>query len=123
MNSNRYRDHTLSPHTFYILLALYDRPLHGYAIPELVARDSAGDLTLTSPTLYRALARLTRDGLIRETVTPFTAHGPLAPGKPRRTYAIIDPGRAAFRLEVDRLKRASILGHQQLYGPKTWRML
>jgi PadR family transcriptional regulator PadR len=109
----------LSPQTFYILLALYERPLHGYAIMDQVAQDSSGEVIVHSATLYRALARLTRDGFIAET----TGQAPATPGKDRRYYAITDQGKAAFKLEVDRLKRASILGHQQLYGPQAWRML
>ena len=107
----------LSPHTYYILLALYDQPLHGYGIMSRVNEDSAGAVVIQSATMYRALNRLIRDRLIEEVPSPSTQ----TPGKDRRSYTLTERGRAAFRLELDRLKRAATLGHQQVHGPSLWR--
>jgi DNA-binding PadR family transcriptional regulator len=119
MHSNPDLDRALTPHTYYILLALYDQPRHGYAIMEQVVGDSKGTVIVASPTLYRALSRLLKEKLIEE----YTARPHLAPGKDRRYYRITKLGKIRFEHEVLRLKRAALLGHQQLHGPTAWRTL
>jgi DNA-binding PadR family transcriptional regulator len=119
MYSNRYLNSALSPHTYYILLALYDRPLHGYSIMKQVTEDSAGTVIIQPGTLYKALSRLLKEKLIKE----YTARPQVTPGKDRRYYTITDLGKTYFAHEVERLKRAALLGHQQLHGPTAWRTL
>jgi DNA-binding PadR family transcriptional regulator len=68
--------------TFMILTALAAGPQHGYGIMTEVERISDGRLVLRAGTLYAALDRLTRDGLIaadREEVVE---------GRLRRYYVI-----------------------------------
>lgn len=47
-----------------ILKALAAEPLHGYGIGQRITRLSAGDLRITLGTLYPALQRLERSGLV-----------------------------------------------------------
>ncbi|MFC4056249.1 PadR family transcriptional regulator [Actinomadura syzygii] len=85
--------------TFLILTALAAGPQHGYGIMTDVGRISAGGVTLRPGTLYAALDRLVRDGLVaadREEVVD---------GRLRRYYTITDEGRSRLSAEVVRLRR------------------
>ncbi|MEI2775340.1 MAG: PadR family transcriptional regulator [Tetrasphaera sp.] len=77
--------------TYYLLLALTDGPLHGYAIAQRVGELSGGRVTLSAGTLSGALDRLLSQGDLRidreETVQ----------GRLRRYYRLADPGAAASR--------------------------
>ncbi len=109
----------LSPQSFYILLALCEKPSHGYALMAQVAADSAGSVVMPSGTMYTALARLAKGRLIEET----PAYHPAAPGKERHYYQITKLGKLCFEQEVNRLKRAAIVGRQQLHCPTAWRVI
>ena len=79
---------------YYILLALL-RPGHGYGMMQRIRELSGGRLVMGPGTLYGALARMCREGLIV-----------LAEEEGRRkTYAITDAGREALLAEYRRLKR------------------
>ena len=79
--------------TYYILLALM-RPGHGYGMMQRIRELSGGRLVMGPGTLYGALARMCREGLIV-----------LAEEEGRRkTYAITDAGREALLAEYRRLK-------------------
>src|SRR6201989_1209130 len=91
----------MSPATYYVLAALSDERLHGYAIIEKVERLSGGDVSLAVGTLYGALERLARQKLVEpdgeETVS----------GRLRRYYRITAAGEKAARAEAARLGRAA----------------
>lgn len=91
----------LKPQRFQILLSLADADLHGLAIRDAVLEQTRGEMHLWPATLYRSLARLEEEGLIRETEPP--RDGDVGPGQPR-FYAITDRGEAVLRREIDRLK-------------------
>ena len=70
-----------------ILLAVLDeRPLHGYAVIEAIARRSGGALDLPTGTVYPALNRLERTGLLRGREEDVG-------GRRRRTYELTAAGR------------------------------
>lgn len=52
---------------YHVLLALAGGALHGYAIAERVAAESAGALRPRAGSLYRVIARLQGEGLVAET--------------------------------------------------------
>ena len=56
----------LPPATFHILVALADQDRHGYAIIQDVEERTGGALRLSAGTLYRSIARMVEQGLIRE---------------------------------------------------------
>lgn len=89
--------------TYFVLVALWDGPLHGYAVIQRVAELSGGRVALAAGTLYATLDRLTREGLVRpvreETVR----------GRARRYYGLTDAGAAALREEAGRLAEAAEL--------------
>ena len=89
--------------TYFILAALLDGPLHGYAIAQAAREASGGRVRLTAGTLYGALDRLSGEGLIaldREEAVN---------GRPRRYYVITEDGRAALVQEAEAKQAAATL--------------
>jgi len=84
------RAETLKGHLDALLLAaLSDGPRHGYAVIEALRARSGGQLDLPTGTVYPALHRLERAGLISGT---WSTVG----GRRRRTYALAAAGRRAL---------------------------
>jgi PadR family transcriptional regulator PadR len=69
-----------------ILAVLAGGPLHGYAVIEELKTRSGGELDLPEGTVYPALHRLERRGLLRSSWTT-------AEGRRRRTYRLTASGR------------------------------
>ncbi|KOX20451.1 PadR family transcriptional regulator [Saccharothrix sp. NRRL B-16348] len=69
-----------------LLAVLEPRPLHGYAVITAVQRRSGGALELRTGTVYPALNRLERLGLLRSRWQPVA-------DRPRRCYELTDAGR------------------------------
>lgn len=92
----------LTPIGFEVLLSLAGGPLHGYGIKLDIEERTGGELSLGSGTLYQAIARLERDGLIAE--------GPARRGsvdsRRGRTYRLEPLGRASLDNHLRRLTRA-----------------
>jgi DNA-binding PadR family transcriptional regulator len=84
------RPELLKGHLDALLLAvLEDKPRHGYAVIEALREGSDGALDLPTGTVYPALHRLERAGLVRsdwETVA----------GRRRRAYRLTASGRQAL---------------------------
>lgn len=72
-----------------VLAALAIEPAHGYAIVKRLRQRSADDFRLPEGTVYPALHRLERDGLVRSRWTE-------ARGRRRRVYRITRPGEEAL---------------------------
>lgn len=89
-----------SPAYLYVLTALGGGPLHGLGIAEAVSAFTDGSVVLGPGTLYRCLADLDEDGLIRRTDAP-TGEG----GGGRKYYELTDGGRAELARAVDDLSR------------------
>ena len=86
---------TLSTQAFYILLALTQRPLHGYGIRDQIAQDSESRLILAPGTVYIILKRLTKQGLVLRLADP----------NPR--YLLTQQGRTRLHSEISRLEHAT----------------
>lgn len=81
---------TLKGHLGSILLAsLEEQPLHGYAVIESLRSRSHGAIDLPTGTVYPALHRLQRAGLIRSRWSTVA-------GRRRRTYELTKRGRRAL---------------------------
>ena len=87
----------LSEVVWEVLLALADEDRHGYAVLLEVERRTGGDLRLLPGSLYRALNRLHRDGLVEE-VADRTSDDPR-----RRVYRLTPRGRGVAADEARRL--------------------
>lgn len=73
-----------------LLSVVAERPAHGYAIVEALRERSGGVFDLPEGTIYPALHRLERAGLL-------TSHWSDAAGRRRRVYEISPRGREAAR--------------------------
>ena len=78
-------DRPMKPRWFRILLALAERPLHGYGIQRAVLEQTDEQMRLWPAMLYRSLARLEAEGLLVKVEAPGRdltgAHGPVARGR------------------------------------------
>lgn len=87
---------------FYILLALWTRPCHGYAIMQRIGQLSAGRIAMGPGTLYGVLTRMDKDGWIRlQEENGVVEEG----GRRRKVYSITQAGEDALRQEYCRLQR------------------
>lgn len=95
MSDDPWRLLPLTDLSYQILLALTDEPLHGYAILQMIGERTGGRLEPESGTLYTAIRRLRRDGLIEGAEAPAGRRG--------RSYRLTELGRDVVRLESERL--------------------
>jgi PadR family transcriptional regulator PadR len=102
----------LRPASYFVLAALLDGPLHGYAISRRAAELSQGEVRLAAGTLYGALERMAARGLVEidgeETVE----------GRLRRYYRLTNGGREAVLEEADRLAAAARVVQARRTRPK-----
>jgi DNA-binding PadR family transcriptional regulator len=91
----------LTPIGFEVLLSLMEGPRHGYGIKLDIEERTGGALSLGSGTLYQAIQRLEREGLLGVAADQDDA------GDPRRgrSYAITDAGRLAVEAHLRRLSQ------------------
>lgn len=89
----------LTPLSMHLLLALADRPLHGYALMQAIEEQSSGTVRPGTGSLYAALQRLLDDGLIE--VADFDGGAPRRRGN---SYRLTDSGSRAIVEEADRLR-------------------
>jgi DNA-binding PadR family transcriptional regulator len=101
----------LPAHLFEILLSLSEEPLHGYALIGDIRRRTGGAVTLGTSSLYAAIYRLRRDGLVTD-VEPHDP--PRSEGAPRRTYRITPLGRRVLRLEALRLQEVAEVARRRV---------
>ena len=87
----------LTPLSLAILMALLDGELHGYGIIKAVEAQSGGRIRPGAGSLYAALDRMSRSGLIAERVEQ------AGDGAAQRRFSITLLGRSTARAEVERL--------------------
>jgi DNA-binding PadR family transcriptional regulator len=91
----------LTPAMFNVLLALAGEDLHGYAILKEVAEQTAGEVQLSTGTLYGIIKRLLAEGLIVE-----LRRRPLENDDARRRYYhLTDAGREVAVAEARRMEK------------------
>lgn len=98
----------LTEPVFHIVLALADRPRHGYGIIQEVAQATGGRVRLSTGTLYAALQRLLDHKIIIE--VPDETGGE----RGRRSYALTESGRALLDSELGRLAELVSRGREKL---------
>jgi len=92
----------LSVPVFHILLSLAEQDRHGYGIIGDVRRQSRDEVILSTSTLYGALKRMMRDGLVeRSDMRP----DPDLDDERRRYYHLSDFGRGVAACEAARISR------------------
>ena len=95
----------LTPRVFHILLALVDEEQHGYRIMKEVEVRSDGRVRIGPGTLYEAIQRLVKNGLIEESSERPDAK---LDDQRRRYYRLTQMGRGVLAAESDRL--AALVG-------------
>jgi DNA-binding PadR family transcriptional regulator len=102
---------------FHILLALTDSEKHGYAIMREVERTTQGRTVLGPGTLYGAIKRLIRTGLIIETDE---RPDPALDDSRRRYYELTTLGRRVLTAEAERLAHLlEVAQRKDLWGTAT----
>ena len=96
---------------YHVLLALSSGAMHGYAIKDTIAEDSGGTQAPLAGTLYRVIARLMTEGLVRETNS---AGDVVHPGHARRYYALTAAGKRALADQARQLKDAAAQAERRL---------
>ncbi len=99
---------SLSSPSFWILTALAGRRRHGYEILQETAQASAGRVSLKVTTLYSALERLEREGLIAPDGEEIVS------GRARRYYVLTDEGAASLAAEVSALETQARVARSRL---------
>lgn len=84
--------------TLLLLTALADAPRHGYALIQEVDAISQGCVRLRAGTLYGALDRLLKQGVVR------VEREEIVDGRMRRSYALTDAGYDLLAAETERLR-------------------
>ena len=106
--------HPLSPPILYILLALADGEMHGYAIMQEVADKTEGRVQLLPGSLYSTIKRMLADGFVEECAGPAGSAGPQ-----RRYYGITDTGRQAAAAELARMAAVIDFGRRKNVSPQS----
>jgi DNA-binding PadR family transcriptional regulator len=99
---------TLTTHAFYILLAIADRPMHGYGIRDQIVTDSQGEVIIPTGSLYPALRRLVETRLI-EKIDAVTTHS-----RTTCRYRITTQGKNLLKAEAIRLSKLPIHARYKL---------
>jgi DNA-binding PadR family transcriptional regulator len=95
---------------FHVLLALAGEDLHGYAILKEVEIRTAGEVKLSTGTLYGIIKRLLNDGLIVELRERPAARDD---DERRRYYRLTNKGREVAAAEADRLEKVVALARSR----------
>ncbi len=104
----------LRPVELEVLLCLADEERHGYAIMQETAERTDGALRLDPGTLYRALERMRKAGLVEESTR---RPDPAADDERRRYYRVTHLGRKVVRSELRRLEELlRTARHRRLLG-------
>jgi DNA-binding PadR family transcriptional regulator len=93
----------LTPALFQVLVALADGDKHGYAILKEVEEQTAGEVQLSTGTLYGIIKRLLSDGLIVEVRRRPALE---SDDQRRRYYHLTTAGREAAMAEAVRMEKA-----------------
>lgn len=85
----------LTEAVFYILLTLYQQPLHGYGIMQKIEEMSAGRVLLGAGTLYGALNSMLKKEWIANATTEKKSR--------KKEYVITELGKKVVTTEINRL--------------------
>lgn len=99
----------LTPAMFHVLLALAGEDMHGYAILKEVELRTAGEVKLSTGTLYGIIKRLLADGLIVELRQRPAAHD----DERRRYYRLTIQGRELASAEAARMEKVVALARSR----------
>lgn len=99
---------SITSSAFWILTSLAGGRRHGYEIMREAASESGGQVALKATTLYAALDRLERDGLVA------SDGDDVVNGRARRYFRITDDGSARLHAEVELIERSARTARSRL---------
>lgn len=105
----------LTPAMFQVLLALGDGEKHGYAILKDVEQQTAGEVRLSTGTLYAIIKRLLAEGIIEECRNRPPAE---EDDQRRRYYRLTGEGRAVTVAEAARMEKLIATARQKHLLPE-----
>lgn len=105
----------LSEPVFQVLISLAGDDLHGYGIIRDIDERTRGELILSTSTLYGALQRMMRDGLIERSAQ---RPAPELDDERRRYFRITKFGREAAQAEADRIERLARMVRDRDFSPR-----
>lgn len=115
--TKRPEDHLpLTAAAFHILLALADSEKHGYAIMGEVEQTTDGRMKMGPGTLYGAVKRLLKAGLIVESDS---RPDPALDDSRRRYYSLTRDGRRVLAAEVERMGKLVLAAQRKNLSPNT----
>lgn len=85
----------LTESMFYVLMALYSRPMCGIDIAQFIDQRTKGRIKMGPATLYTLLGKFEKEKYIQE----------IAVSGRKRTYAITEAGIRSYLAELSRLKQ------------------
>lgn len=97
--------------TYHLLLALAGRDLHGYGLKKAVLSQTDGAIVLGAGTLYAAIRRLAREGLIEESGT---RPDPEIDDERRRYYSLSPLGLSVLTEATEQLRTTMAVAEQRL---------
>ena len=100
----------LTPAVFHILLALAERPLHGYAIMQAVEATAGVHPPMGPGTIYGSLQRMEEAGMLKELASRTDYC--------RRVFTLLPAGHRALLQEAARLARLAALVRARRLVPK-----
>lgn len=103
--------------TFHILLSLASGKRHGYGIMQDVERETRGRVLLGPGTLYGALKRLGRAGLVADVGHESAPGGETGKDTRRRYYVLTPSGREVVVAEAERMERLVALARERCLVP------
>ena len=106
---------SLSPLSFYILLALHEGPAHGWGIIKRIREITEGQSDPSTGSLYLAMMRLENAGLIAEGKRPAGESDDAR----RHYYKLTPAGRTAAQAETQRLAQLVDHARQRRVIPDT----
>jgi len=95
-----HKKNLIKPTQHLILLLLVEKPSWGIELLERLEARSHGAIRLNPGSLYRIIAQLVDDGLLRPVDAGVADRGEL--GAPRKVYGVTRAGLAALRVEAAR---------------------
>lgn len=105
----------LSAPVLQILLSLSEGEFHGYGIIVDIQDRTGGDVRLSTSTLYGAIKRMMRDGLVEPS---HRRPDPEIDDERRRYYRITEFGTAVLQQEARRIERLAEMLRGKQFNPR-----
>ena len=100
----------LTPIAFQVLLAVSDKPRHGYGIMKEIERMTKGKLLISAGTLYNSIKRLLRDMLIKVVDEELAE---TSDARRTRYYRITTLGQQTLEVALRRLEETARVAKQK----------